>query len=188
MRWKTVQRLRFQQMITIKMMSVKVQGLRFDEILLACPCPCLLTYQLLHLSTLARLLHHNMALWTKFCGEDGSPHDPNHFECPSCGALNPRAAVAAAPRAAVAPRPPPGPPSGPPPRPGSYDIIDVDAARTRPSAVTVASASSLHIVPESAKPAGFPVHFFLHYFDFVGGVRLYTRLQGQGMNNEFFNP
>ncbi|KAN0086377.1 hypothetical protein V8E54_000065 [Elaphomyces granulatus] len=121
-----------------------------------------------------------MALWTKFCGEDGSPHDPNHFECPSCGALNPRAAVAAAPRAAVAPRPPPGPPSGPPPRPGSYDIIDVDAARTRPSAVTVASASSLHIVPESAKPAGFPVHFFLHYFDFVGGVRLYTRLQGQG--------
>ena len=29
--------------------------------------------------------------WTFFCGMSGNPHDTNAIECPSCGALNPRA-------------------------------------------------------------------------------------------------
>jgi hypothetical protein len=35
--------------------------------------------------------------WTKFCGEDGSPHDINCIECPNCGAMNPRARQTAGP-------------------------------------------------------------------------------------------
>ena len=46
-----------------------------------------------------------LATWTKFCGEDGSQHDSNHIQCPSCGAPNPRATATPCPTPAVSSRP-----------------------------------------------------------------------------------
>ena len=135
------------------------------------------------------------ASWTPFCGKNGSPHNHNFIQCPNCGAVNPRSRIAQQQQVPV---------------PEIIDV-DAHASPlncTRPSAVTVAAlpprttATGLQRFQSyqgrqvdrqgprtPAAAASAPAdgifracaHFYLHLFDTVGGVRMYTRIQSVGM-------